>query len=80
MTCADLTDTRHPGDEQLAKEFVLYWHLSEEIVDFVVFTICSVSPFSDYVRKNKTGLCKKKQNTEDTERWVLVKDTRGKDD
>lgn len=60
MTCADLTDARHPGDEQLAKEFVLHRHLGEEIVDFIILAIGSV-PFSDHVCKNKTGLCQERE-------------------
>lgn len=72
MTCTDLTDTCHPGDEQLAKEFVLHWHLSEEVVDFIILTIYSVSLFSpDHVGKNKTGLCK--ESREGRERKVVVK-------
>lgn len=58
MTCADLTDARHPGYQQLAKEFILHRHLGEKVVDFVVLTICSVFPFLNHVGKNKTGLCK----------------------
>lgn len=54
-TCTDLTDTRHPGDEQLAKEFVFHRHLGEEKVDFVVLAICSIFPFSDHVGENETG-------------------------
>lgn len=60
MTRADLTDARHPGDEHLAKEFVLHRHLSEEVVDFIVLAIRS-APFPDHVGKNKTGLCRERE-------------------
>lgn len=70
MTCTDLTDACHPGDEQLAKEFVLHWYLSEEVVDFIVLTVYSACPFPDHVGKNKTGLCKESRN-------VLMKGTTG---
>lgn len=55
---ADLTDARHPGDEQLAKEFIFHRHLSEEVIDFIVLAICSVPPLPDHVSINKAGLCK----------------------
>lgn len=56
VACTHLTDARHPGDEQLAKELVLHRHLGEEVVDFVVLAGFSVIAFSDHVGENKTGL------------------------
>lgn len=61
MTCADLTDASHPGDEQLAKEFILHRHLREEVVDFIILSVHSVSVFSDDISKNKTGLWKRRR-------------------
>lgn len=58
-TGTDLTDASHPGNEQLAKEFILHWHLSEEVIDFVVLTSCPVFPFFDYVGKDKAGFYNK---------------------
>lgn len=80
MTWTDLTDARHPGDEQLAKELVFHRHLSEEVVDFVVLAICLVSLFSDHVRKNKTGLCEESREGGERERRVLVKGVTRKED
>lgn len=51
----DLTDASHPGNEQLAKEFILHRHLGEEVIDFVILTSCPVFPFSDYISKDKAG-------------------------
>ena len=69
-TRTDLTDASHPGDEQLAKEFILDRHLGEEVVDFVVLTICSVPSFFDHVSEDKTGLW---VDAKTTYRQVLVK-------
>ena len=69
MTCTDLTDACHPGDEQLAKEFVLDRHLGEKVVDFVVLAICFVPPFSDHVCVNKTGLCEEGGRESERESW-----------
>lgn len=59
----DLAHTCHPGNEQLAEELVLYRHLGEKVVDFVILTVPSICAFSDHVSKNKTGLCKKSRKT-----------------
>lgn len=61
MTYAHLTDARHPGDEQLAKELILHRHLREEVVDFIVLTIPFVRPLPDHICKNKTGLCRQRR-------------------
>lgn len=42
VTCTDLADARHPGDEQLAKELVLHRHLGEEEVDLIVLAVHAV--------------------------------------
>lgn len=55
----DLAHACHPGNEQLAEELVLYRHLGEKVVDFIILTVPSTCAFSDHVSKNKTGLCKK---------------------
>lgn len=55
--CTDLTDTGHPGNEQLAKELVLHRHLREEVVDFVILAVSSALIGSDHICKHKAGLC-----------------------
>ncbi len=82
MTCTDLTDARHPGDEQLAKEFVLHWHLGEEVVDFIIFTIYSVCPLPDNISKNKTGLCEDRREgrERERERYSISKENNDEDD
>lgn len=61
----DLADARHPGNEQLAEELVLYRHLGEKVVDFITLPVPSVCVFSDHVGKNKTGFCEKRRETKE---------------